>query len=362
MALDVILDATRAMLRLSSPADARGIAVRTVELLGGVVVAASDAGPEALPVDLSFGDGQPLLPSAPSSSVARLLMERHLPALVEDLRRAVELSSRTSRLAEDALTDPLTGLPNRRMLGRVLGRTEAGQTVIIIDLDEFKRLNDEHGHAVGDAVLRSFAMTLRATARGIDVVGRFGGEEFAVVLRAEADADGFLDRLRREWERRRTHPITFSAGIARVVDGAGAALEAADQAMYDAKSEGRNRWCWARADRPHGASSPREPTEEPPGFVAFSELQVPDGGRDALEQAFRDRLGAVDGVDGFRRLEVWADLAEAASYVMVSWWSSREDFLTYMRSPEHQRSHDRIPTGPARPRPRRFRRFRQIET
>lgn len=97
-------------------------------------------------------------------------------------------------------------------------------------------------------------------------------------------------------------------------------------------------------------------------FVAVSELTVAPEGRDALIDAFRARLGAVESADGFRRLEVWADQSDPSAFTMVSWWDSREEFLGYMRSADHRDSHDRIPDGVHAPRPVRFRRFRVVAT
>jgi len=97
-----------------------------------------------------------------------------------------------------------------------------------------------------------------------------------------------------------------------------------------------------------------------PAFVALSLLQVPDGGQDALDEAFANRLGMVDRWDGFRALEVWGDLAKTTEYAMVSWWDSPEDFQAYMQSDDHRRSHDRIPKGSDKPRPVKFRRFRVV--
>lgn len=95
-------------------------------------------------------------------------------------------------------------------------------------------------------------------------------------------------------------------------------------------------------------------------FVAVSELVVPEGGRVATEAAFASRLGAVDGWPGFRGLQVWADMADDSSLVMISWWDDRDCSDTYMRSTDHRASHARIPTGELRPRPARFRRFSVI--
>ena len=364
MMLDVLLDATRALLWIDTPADARRIAEETVIALGGVMVPASTAPTDAVPIDLSFGDGAPVLPTAPTDSVARMLLDRHLPSLVQDLRRAVELGSRTQRLAADASIDVLTGLPNRRMVGRALGRLRAGDVVIMIDLDHFKQVNDTLGHDTGDGVLRALGRALATTVRERDTVGRYGGEEFVVILTGGAHPDAFLERFRQTWEERRPLPVTFSAGIA-VVGAAGmsSALEAADRAMYRAKEAGRDRWTWANDED----VSEVEPTatvpvavRAQPEFVAFSKLEVPEGGQEQIETAFRARLGAVDGWEGFRSLEVWADLVEPTSYTMVSWWESPEAFKAYMRSDDHRRSHDRISTGEDRPRAMQFRRFRIV--
>ncbi|MEP6660005.1 MAG: antibiotic biosynthesis monooxygenase family protein [Acidimicrobiales bacterium] len=92
-------------------------------------------------------------------------------------------------------------------------------------------------------------------------------------------------------------------------------------------------------------------------FVVQSEIRVPVDGAAALEDAFRSRLGAVETAPGFRRLEVWADRADPGHYVMVSWWTSRAEFVAYMRSDDHARSHARIPGGEHRPHPIGVRRF-----
>lgn len=97
-------------------------------------------------------------------------------------------------------------------------------------------------------------------------------------------------------------------------------------------------------------------------FVAFSELTVPPEGRDALIDAFRARLGAVEAAPGFQRLEVWADHADPSAFTMVSWWDSKQQFLDYMRSDRHRESHDRIPEGDHAPRAARFRRYTVVAT
>ena len=121
----------------------------------------------------------------------------------------------------------------------------------LIDLDWFKRINDAHGHPIGDEVLRTFAITVFANIRGIDRFGRYGGEEFLLILPETEDdaAARILDRLRMivaELDWSALSPgmaVTISAGIATLApdetpDGL---LARADQALYSAKEAGRNR-------------------------------------------------------------------------------------------------------------------------
>ncbi|MCD9623289.1 sensor domain-containing diguanylate cyclase [Rhabdothermincola salaria] len=240
-ALATALDVTRSLWDVRSASDARHAAERLVTALGGVVVAAEGAGPEALPADLSFGDGPPILPSAPFDSTARSLIELHLPGFLNDARTAVGRNTHIEQLAEDASIDPLTGIPNRRMLGRALGRLGEADVVIMLDLDHFKALNDELGHQAGDDVLYEFGRTLRDTARSRDIVGRYGGEEFLVLMRDEG-ATRFLERLRERWEHRRPHPVTFSAGVAAWLGSGPETVARADEALYRAKRGGRDGW------------------------------------------------------------------------------------------------------------------------
>lgn len=111
----------------------------------------------------------------------------------------------------------------------------------------------------------------------------------------------------------------------------------------------------------HPASDPAV-SDAGEAFVAFSELTVASDGRDALIDAFRGRLGAVESAAGYQRLEVWADQSDPSAFTMVSWWDSKEQFLEYMRSDSHRESHDRIPDGDHAPRPARFRRYQVVAT
>jgi len=259
-----VFDATRALFRLRSGGSARLVAEHLVRELGGQLVPAGTDGPNVIPVDVSFGDGEPLLPAAAPGSAARALLERHLATFLLDARLVLQLSGRTDRLAESASTDSLTGLPNRRMLERALGRLSADDTVIMLDLDHFKQVNDTFGHAAGDAVLRVFGRVLAGTVRSRDTVGRYGGEEFLIVLPSVEGADAFLGRLRAEWLAKRPFPVTFSAGIAASAGDPDETVRLADQALYEAKKAGRDQWIWALARR---AASYLPPTDYVPAYL-----------------------------------------------------------------------------------------------
>ncbi|MDP1876314.1 MAG: diguanylate cyclase [Actinomycetota bacterium] len=256
MVPNAVLEATRSLLWVDTAADAARIAATLVQGLGGDVVPADTADGSAIPADLSFGEGAPVLAAARPATSARTLLDRYLPTFLLDARQALELSDRVERLAESASTDVLTGLPNRRMLERSLGRLADSEAVIMLDLDHFKAVNDDFGHAVGDDVLRSFGAALLATVRGRDTVGRYGGEEFVVVLPASAHPDAFLSRLRDHWLAVRPQPITFSAGIALSSGDPAEVMARADAALYEAKEAGRDRWVWARAGTHTTTSTP----------------------------------------------------------------------------------------------------------
>lgn len=164
-----------------------------------------------------------------------------------------------ARVADSALRDPLTGLLNRRFFDEAVETAHANArragtelSLIVLDLDRFSAVNNEYGHAVGDAVLRRVAKAIRTATREGDVVVRYGGEEF-VVIAPGSDGDGAVEaaeRIRRavaasgaELVDGRSVPLTVSAGVASLVDEAdGRGLfRAADSALLAAKRAGRDR-------------------------------------------------------------------------------------------------------------------------
>jgi diguanylate cyclase (GGDEF)-like protein len=176
---------------------------------------------------------------------------RHLAAREQELDQA---TAAQARLREQVLRDPLTGLLNRRALDDEQARTSGADapalTLVLMDVDHFKRVNDTHGHAIGDAVLRDFAAALRSGLRADDALYRLGGEEFVLLMRGVGSepAARRVDALRQDVATRSlgglAERVTFSAGVASA--GAGAAdldelMQRADRALYQAKRDGRNR-------------------------------------------------------------------------------------------------------------------------
>ncbi len=195
-------------------------------------------------------------PHAPVSLPPRVTNGAGMFELMAARRRIAELEAELSAARDVASTDPLTGVLNRRGLDaafrRELARARrsgAGLALALIDLDDFKRLNDVHGHQVGDRALVHLVDVLRAAMRPADMISRFGGEEFVLLLTetALADAVAALERFQRELAARPLAGdlirLAFSAGI--VMCGEAVSLDEsirrADAATYAAKRAGKNR-------------------------------------------------------------------------------------------------------------------------
>ena len=198
------------------------------------------------------------------NELSLLVMPGHADSLDFIMVSSLDITERkrmNAELLQLATTDFLTGLPNRRQFMAALGNEHARlqrelascASVLMIDIDHFKRVNDEHGHAVGDAVLRHLGTLMCQALRKVDVPGRVGGEEFAILLPGTdlAAAAVFAERLRRRVadsaltvDGGMVIGITVSIGMAAMAGTdahCDAALARADEALYRAKRGGRNR-------------------------------------------------------------------------------------------------------------------------
>jgi diguanylate cyclase (GGDEF)-like protein len=191
-----------------------------------------------------------------------------------------DLTAALGKMTRLATIDDLTGLLNRRAffqeaerLHKLVARQQGDLCVAILDIDHFKKVNDTHGHAAGDAVLRDVALALRSSLRDSDLIGRIGGEEFAIAMPFThlPDALKRLQQLRLRVAAQEIEPmsdgqpirVTVSGGLADLCspDGlVGEALKRADAALYCAKADGRNKITLAAsAKRQRQASMPPLP-------------------------------------------------------------------------------------------------------
>ena len=181
--------------------------------------------------------------------------------LLDRASTSIENVTAHERVSEQAVTDELTGLANNRAFRETIDREAAraerfghALSLIILDVDDFKRVNDTYGHLQGDEVLRAIGRILESEPRAIDEPARYGGEEFVVAL-PETGSEGAVElaeRIRSRLEEAEIPPIdggeplrvTASVGTATLPDAAGTVrelFEAADEALYEAKRQGKNR-------------------------------------------------------------------------------------------------------------------------
>ncbi len=200
---------------------------------------------------------KPVVPDELEARIFAALRTRN--AQLELRQRNSELETMLHHVEAMAITDPLTGLYNRRRLDDVLKREWAvcqryknNLSCIMLDVDHFKKINDQHGHAAGDDVLKQLANSVRSGLREVDLAARFGGEEFVILL-PQTDKEGALilaERLRKSIAQdpiqagEKQLEVTASFGVASnrdVVDGDPEdLLRGADIALYHAKRSGRN--------------------------------------------------------------------------------------------------------------------------
>lgn len=227
--------------------DGDGVLARALPGAGNVVVVPLVAEGRSLgTVAVEWGGGKGA--RVPAGTVALL---GRLAAHAALALRTAALQAEVERLAR---TDALTGLANRRVFQETLDREVAVAArrgtscgLVVLDVDHFKAVNDDHGHQAGDAVLARIGRVLADTCRGTDVAARYGGEEFAVVVPdcTAAEALAVAERVRRAVEGSGGDvAVTVSAGVAtfpsNAADAAGL-VAAADAALYRAKRLGRNR-------------------------------------------------------------------------------------------------------------------------
>jgi diguanylate cyclase (GGDEF)-like protein len=208
----------------------------------------------------------PMISNLAVAQVVYVVVLLAVSRLRDDYHRS---QARVELMRQVASTDPLTGLLNRRSLadhiaaGQALVRRAAQPlSVVLIDVDHFKQINDGLGHAAGDAVLVELSALISAQLRGSDQIGRWGGEEFLIVAPATAQeaARELAERIRQavaDPSLLPGRPVTVSLGVAECqpLESVDALIQRADLALYAAKAAGRNRVCLADAFSPSGSSA-----------------------------------------------------------------------------------------------------------
>lgn len=254
---------------------AQRVTTRFQEVLADISQSAAHAGDHAhrfgsALAEWSAGQGDAQAGSGAGTGIDKLLfgtreMQGAISVLKErldDSRNEIEkLRQEVDRAREDALADGLTGLVNRRgfdlALAACLSAAESGgsgPSLLITDIDHFKRVNDTYGHLFGDKVIRAVAQILKANVKGRDTAARYGGEEFVVLL-PDTSLDGAWavaekirstiegSRVRRNDDNQEIARITVSLGVASYCRGESASdfVARVDSALYASKNQGRNR-------------------------------------------------------------------------------------------------------------------------
>jgi diguanylate cyclase (GGDEF)-like protein len=242
---------------LAVPVLSRG-ALRAILLLENHLIR------DAFPVERL--EGVVLIAGQLAVSLDNALLYTTLEGKVADRTRQLALAN--ERLAQLSITDPLTGLANRRRMSESLReewlrarRTRAPLSLAMVDIDHFKQFNDLHGHRAGDRCLQHVATQLDSHVRDTDLVARYGGEEFAIIMPDTGSAAGreVAERIRVSIvdlaeELTADEVVTASVGVATLYDpetqSTDQLIERADAALYQAKRTGRNRVCSADVSGP----------------------------------------------------------------------------------------------------------------
>jgi len=260
----------------------------------------------------------------------------------ETARKYVRLAGAFKDLA---FRDPVTDLGNRRAFDDRLGERETSDddgALLMIDVDNFKAVNDTYGHDAGDRLLRHIGTAITQAVRAQDFAARVGGDEFAVLLPKASPDEGRAigERVRQAISRNAYPPVTVSIGLARLTADSRGAVLAADEALYKAKGAGRD--CVVDAATLTGSALWQ--TKSGPGrmYVSMSRLEIAPERAPELVAAFRDRSRLADDADGFLDLQVWQSDRDPGEILMVSRWRDRDAFKAYMKSEAHKLSHGRI--------------------
>jgi diguanylate cyclase (GGDEF)-like protein len=232
-----------------------------------------------------FAEGAPVAVLILEHPAKSARIERRLVVMVEQFAAHAALTIRNAWLLEQvqrmAETDGLTGVANRRVfeltLQKEMARSERNGeqlTLLMVDVDHFKSFNDTHGHQEGDRVLRGVADALVEASREFDVVSRYGGEEFAVILPSCSTKESLVvaERLRQSIsEVKAAAPVTASGGVATFPTHAtdmNALIKAADEALYESKRAGRDRVTRSRRRASARARARVTPSTEQPAVPA----------------------------------------------------------------------------------------------
>lgn len=187
-----------------------------------------------------------------------LAIEAYHAAQMDNMKKQIdEFKSVNQNISSEAKHDALTGMLTRKYLMQELNELmrqfndDDPLTVIMADIDHFKKVNDSYGHLVGDEVIKDVSARIRGALRSFDSVGRYGGEEFLIVLQSTDNKEGrdIAERIRQRIANlpiqhdSKKYPVTISMGLTQARKGESATdlIERADQALYNAKGAGRNR-------------------------------------------------------------------------------------------------------------------------